>query len=108
MMRFSPELDPDAADAIQVLESVVVEAETKEKETDEKFRDLTEVRGEVKRSKKPVVKKYRETKKWGQTGDGNFYSFFKAFLASCKNTCATAPGAHLLIWQLKSMLIVTP
>ena len=58
MMRFSPELDPDAADAIRVLESVVIEAETKEKETDEKFRDLTEVRGpEVVRSQKPVVKK---------------------------------------------------
>ena len=44
MDRYSPELEADAADAIHVLESVVIGAELKEKEeTDEKFRDLTEV-----------------------------------------------------------------
>jgi len=70
MNRYSPELEADAAEAIQVLESVVIDAEnsrpnsrfgarsearsmsedgsdvTKKKETDEKFRDLTEVSGE--------------------------------------------------------------
>jgi hypothetical protein len=66
-----PELETDAADAIQVLESVVVEAEEKSKETDEKFRDLTEVRGEAKRNgafalsrnREPVVKIQKVKKK---------------------------------------------
>jgi hypothetical protein len=66
-----PELETDAADAIQVLESVVVEAEEKSKETDEKFRDLTEVRGEAKRNgafalsrnREPVVKNTKSEKK---------------------------------------------
>ena len=64
MNRYSPEPDAEVnhnlqsqeADAIQVLESVVIEAEKEAepekeapKETDEKFRDLTEVRGQLKR-----------------------------------------------------------
>ena len=47
-------LEAEEADAIQVLETVVIEAEQEAghgkeapKETDEKFRDLTEVRGQV-------------------------------------------------------------
>jgi hypothetical protein len=71
--RYSPELEADAAEAIHVLESVVVEAEAKE--TDEKFRDLTEVRGEAKRdgpvwqNATPGVKKIQKGEKMAASGE---------------------------------------
>ena len=87
MNRYSPEFETEtaesteAADAIQVLESVIVEAETKSKETDEKFRDLTEVRGSTRRDgvranwqnrTTPGVKKYKNTEKGKGKGHNKF------------------------------------
>jgi hypothetical protein len=72
MNRFSPELEAEVnhtleaaeADAIKVLETVVIEAEKEAetekeaaKESDEKFRDLTEVRGQLKREASSWLKR---------------------------------------------------